>query len=90
MSPGERKTLQPAKDDLNLTAKNWGTDSLPVLASTRIRTALDRYISSKRAFALAEVADSDASKLAIPTLDSIRWTTSKAMLIGDYEADTQP
>ena len=90
LSPGERKTLLPAKDDLNLTAKNWGTDSLPVLASTRIRTALDRYTSSKRAFALAEVADSDASKLAIPTLDSIRWTTSKAMLIGDYEADTQP
>jgi hypothetical protein len=90
LRPGERKSLARTTTFIDWAKTKWDQDSLQGLGGASIESAYTLVTKSQLGLAIAEVAPQDASKLAIGTLDSIRWTKDHAVLVGPYLTESTP
>jgi hypothetical protein len=73
LAPGERKSLKPS---------TWSITE-PTLGAALVDRAF-RKAYDDPTFAVAYVADADAPKLAVGTLDQVQWKKDDAILAGPY------
>ncbi len=85
VAPGERKGLE--RSAVSFEKVKWGENELPSLAGPLLKDALAEVQKLKGGYVMAEVARGAASRLAISTLDSIRWNEDAAFIVGPYVTD---